>query len=48
VPGSLAPGASCTVSVQFRPSVGGNRSAQITIATSNGVIGTLSVSGAGL
>jgi len=48
VPGSLAPGASCTVSVQFRPSVAGNRSAQMTIATSNAGTGTVSVSGAGL
>ena len=47
VPGSLAPGASCTVSVQFRPSFGGNRSAQMVIATSNGGTATISVSGAG-
>jgi hypothetical protein len=46
-PGSLAPGASCTVSVQFRPSVAGNRSAQITIVTNVGPIGTFSVVGAG-
>jgi hypothetical protein len=48
VPGSLTPGSSCTVSVQFRPSFGGNRSAQMVIATSNAGTGTISVSGAGL
>ena len=48
VPGSLAPGASCAVSVQFRPTFGGNRSAQLVIATSNGGTGTISVSGAGI
>jgi hypothetical protein len=48
VPGSLAPGASCTVSVQFRPSAAGNRSAQMTITTSNAGTGTLSVLGTGL
>jgi hypothetical protein len=48
MPGSLAPGANCTVSVQFRPSFGGNRSAQVVIATSNAGTGTISISGAGL
>jgi hypothetical protein len=47
LPGSLAPGASCTVSVQFRPSLAGNRSVQMTIVTNVGPIGTFSVSGAG-
>jgi hypothetical protein len=47
LPGSLAPGASCTVSVQFRPSAIGNRSAQMTIVTNVGPIGTFSVFGAG-
>jgi hypothetical protein len=48
VPGSLAQGASCTVSIQFRPSAGGNRSARILIATSDAGTGTFSVSGAGI
>ncbi len=48
VPGSLAPGASCTVSVQFRPSVIGSRSAQMVITTINAGTGTFSVSGAGM
>jgi len=48
VPGSLAPGASCTMFVQFRPSVSGNRSGQMTILTGNAGTGTFSVSGAGI
>jgi hypothetical protein len=48
VPGSLAPDASCTVSIQFRPSAGGNRSAKMVIAASNAGTGTFSVSGAGI
>jgi hypothetical protein len=47
LPGSLAPGASCTVAVQFRPIAGGSRSAQLTILTSAGTR-TLSVSGPGI
>jgi hypothetical protein len=35
------------VSVQFSPSVAGSRSAQITIVTNVGPIGTFSVVGAG-
>ena len=48
VPGSLAAGASCTVSVQFRPIAGGTRSAQMLITTSDAGTGTFSVSGAGI
>ena len=48
LPGSLIPGASCTVLLQFRPSVGGNRSAQMVIVTSNAGRPTFSVSGAGI
>src|SRR5215467_6473040 len=48
LPGSLIPGASCTVLVQFRPSVGGIRSAQMVIVTSNAGSPTFSVSGAGM
>jgi hypothetical protein len=48
VPGTLAPGARCTVSIQFRPSAGGNRSARVVIATSDLGTGTFSVSGAGI
>ena len=48
VPGSLAPGASCTMSVQFRPSLSGDRSGLMTIVTSNAGTGTFSVSGAGI
>jgi len=48
MPGTLAPGASCTVSVQFRPNFSGNRSSLMTITTSNGGTATFSVSGAGI
>jgi hypothetical protein len=48
VPGSLAAGASCTLSIQFRPSVSGNRSGQMIIATTDAGTGTFSVSGAGI
>jgi Abnormal spindle-like microcephaly-assoc'd, ASPM-SPD-2-Hydin len=48
LPGSLVPGASCTVSVQFRPGARGGRSTQMTILTSNAGTGTVSVSGAGI
>jgi hypothetical protein len=48
MPGSLAPGASCTVAVQFRPIADGSRSAQLTIVTSNAGTRTLSVSGSGI
>ncbi len=48
LPGSLAPGASCTVLVQFRPGFGGNRSGQMVIATTNAGTGTFSVFGVGM
>jgi hypothetical protein len=48
LPGSLAPGASCTVSVQFRPITVGSLSAQMVIVTTNAGTGTFSVSGAGI
>lgn len=47
LPGSLVPGASCTVLIQFRPSAIGNRSSQMTIVTNVGPIGTFSVFGMG-
>ena len=48
LPGSLIPGASCTVLVQFRPSVGGSRTAQMVIVTTNAGTSTFSVSGSGI
>jgi hypothetical protein len=49
LPMTLVAGGSCTMSVQFRPSVVGNRSAQMTIATSDAAAGTtFFISGAGI
>jgi len=48
VPGFLVPGGSCTVAVQFRPGVSGNRSAQMVIATTNAGTVTVSVLGFGI
>jgi hypothetical protein len=47
LPGSLVPGASCTVLVQFRPTVIGSRSAQMVIVTTTGTPAFF-VSGAGM
>lgn len=38
IPGSLAPGSSCTLTVSFHPSVAGVRSAQISVRTNGGTL----------
>ncbi len=48
VPGALAPDATCLVSIQFKPSSAGTRSAQITMSTTNAGRVSLAVSGAGV
>src|SRR5947209_13337441 len=45
-PGSLAPGASCTITIQFKPSKAGTLSAQATVTTGVGT-GTITLSGTG-
>jgi Abnormal spindle-like microcephaly-assoc'd, ASPM-SPD-2-Hydin len=46
-PGSLAPGSSCTISIQFTPQSSGALTGQIAIST-NGGTGTISLSGNGI
>src|SRR5262249_37432305 len=48
VPVAFAPAAPCLVSIQFKPSSAGTRSAQITMNTTSGSSGSLAVSGAGV
>lgn len=46
IPGSLAVGSTCSISVQFRPSASGSASGQI-VLTANGATGTILLSGTG-
>ena len=48
VPGTLAAGGACLVSIQFKPSSAGARSAQITITTTNGGRVSIATSGTGV
>ncbi len=45
--GPLAPGTTCSVSIQFKPASTGDRSSQVTISTSNADNKTLTLSGTG-
>jgi hypothetical protein len=48
IPGTVAPGASCTIAIAFRPTAGGARAASLSIAhNAAGSPGTVSMSGTG-